>query len=662
MFEPDLLELQEFAVWVVSFSVFIMLVAFFGCVCGCKKKNGDKDDWLGKEGKLKPLNNLDEDQALQSNGEAQRVANRASTANRSLPDIPINELRDTDPTWDLNQLTNTSDNCSELYATVGETPNSELEAKSKKRQAPSIPSPENSPSESAPVGSKVLAHQYAKLSHPYARVKPPPPKNDAYASTSTVTQPSMELESSENTPGTQGGSQTTLSSGTDQPIPPPRTRRSSSQSNLFHASSSSPTVTMARSANTLPSYPASSSPALVLDSIPAGPAIMGKISASQELPYITLPIDNARSNHVPVDLPNAEGEVGAVGNDVADNAGAADDVDQRNPGAGHFSGDSQDSSKGYTSISVREPLASIRAQTGQLSRRTDPHYATVSDDSDEMYAAIEDRSGSDTYAQIVPLPQQQPPPPSVDSLRNTLAENHSRQASSSSAASTAATVGSPKPEKRQANSPLPPPPAVPPPNVSPPLTPSPLPQSKLEEMYAKVIKKKGSKESTPTHSAAKEGASRTEPGHASLDLNSGYESLPSGRPPVEPNYESMSSSIPDNDSASGYAVVALKNPNYPGYEEVRNSNRTSFHQQSDPNYEELGHKSDSSVHEPNYEMLNGEPNYEPLKSNSSAQDDPNYESVLSLREPPYEQLDKKATDSSGDLIYATVNKSNKKAL
>lgn len=44
-----------------------------------------------------------------------------------------------------------------------------------------------------------------------------------------------------------------------------------------------------------------------------------------------------------------------------------------------------------------------------------------------MYAAIEDRSGSDTYAQIVPLPQQQPPPPSVDSLRSTVAENHSRQ-------------------------------------------------------------------------------------------------------------------------------------------------------------------------------------------------------------------------------------------
>lgn len=54
--------------------------------------------------------------------------------------------------------------------------------------------------------------------------------------------------------------------------------------------------------------------------------------------------------------------------------------------------------EGYTSISVREPLARI------LGRRGDPHYATVSDDSDEMYAAIEERntSGSETYAQISP--------------------------------------------------------------------------------------------------------------------------------------------------------------------------------------------------------------------------------------------------------------------
>lgn len=40
--------------------------------------------------------------------------------------------------------------------------------------------------------------------------------------------------------------------------------------------------------------------------------------------------------------------------------------------------------EGYTSISVREPLANIRAQTkeiNKLQRDLDPHYSTVSDDS-----------------------------------------------------------------------------------------------------------------------------------------------------------------------------------------------------------------------------------------------------------------------------------------
>lgn len=48
--------------------------------------------------------------------------------------------------------------------------------------------------------------------------------------------------------------------------------------------------------------------------------------------------------------------------------------------------------EGYTSISVREPLANILAQTknAQQSRRTsrpivDPHYATVSDDSGKLF-------------------------------------------------------------------------------------------------------------------------------------------------------------------------------------------------------------------------------------------------------------------------------------
>lgn len=66
---------------------------------------------------------------------------------------------------------------------------------------------------------------------------------------------------------------------------------------------------------------------------------------------------------------------------------------------------------------MREPLANIIAQTNKNAQMrrpqiSDSHYATVSDDSDEMYAAIDDpnnpgdlyTSGSETYAQIQPPP------------------------------------------------------------------------------------------------------------------------------------------------------------------------------------------------------------------------------------------------------------------
>lgn len=106
-------------------------------------------------------------------------------------------------------------------------------------------------------------------------------------------------------------------------------------------------------------------------SIDVSAAISGRISASQELPYMTPPIASI--------VPSQQ----------------------------HFSGDSQDSSsksinwskfsvqcdsltffsEGYTSISVREPLANIIAQTNQQNKQRrrneiqDSHYATVSDDS-----------------------------------------------------------------------------------------------------------------------------------------------------------------------------------------------------------------------------------------------------------------------------------------
>ncbi|CAK1544050.1 unnamed protein product [Leptosia nina] len=197
--------------------------------------------------------------------------------------------------------------------------------------------------------------------------------------------------------------------------------------------------------------------------ISASIAISGQLPSSQELPYITPPSPRP------------------------------------NPDITHFSGDSTDSAKGYTSISVREPLSNIRAQS--IKPPSQPHYATVSDDSDEMYAAIEEASmgeGSDTYAQIPdPRTRRTPVNPPVSTTHaptanpthlvpvttsanivthevaihtrrsappeigaSTSHATHSRQASLSSCSNSAGALGSPKPEKRQANSPLPPPPST----------------------------------------------------------------------------------------------------------------------------------------------------------------------------------------------------------
>lgn len=88
--------------------------------------------------------------------------------------------------------------------------------------------------------------------------------------------------------------------------------------------------------------------------------------------------------------------------------------------------------EGYSSISVREPLANLKARNPEMNvgrqrigasqhhqqpDSLDPHYATVSDveDSDEMYAAIaevqpiyESGAGSDTYAKINDRSDNQP--------------------------------------------------------------------------------------------------------------------------------------------------------------------------------------------------------------------------------------------------------------
>ncbi|XP_011162275.1 uncharacterized protein LOC105197515 isoform X2 [Solenopsis invicta] len=395
-----------------------------------------------------------------------RNENKTTSANRSLPDIPKDKNREHEVDSVPQDIYEASEIIgefhSELYATVQDAAQEQMPERKTEiiLQGCSLP--------------QDTSHQYTRFAtsvsdnveHPYAQLQ-----NVQKTETSQITRNNINQVAIVEKPSTS------INQSNGSPIAPPRTRRSSSHNSLLNSETH---------------Y-----------DIQAANAISGGVQANQDLPYMTPPLLTL--------LPHP----------------------QHNNPQQHFSGDSQDS-KGYTSISVREPLANIIAQTKATYRQnqsvrpiTDPHYATVSDDSDEMYAAIDEQdkvytSGSETYAQIQPMASEAhrqaqreqtafcqllrteemhsaPQPPSVDSLRH-VAHAHSRQASSSSATSSIINLGSPKPEKRQANSPLPPPPEATAEGYASidkksksddkGLRSSLSPGKSLEDMYAKVIKKK----------------------------------------------------------------------------------------------------------------------------------------------------------------------------
>ncbi|XP_058800652.1 uncharacterized protein LOC131669639 isoform X2 [Phymastichus coffea] len=475
--------------WVISVGALVSFVGLIvACICSCRRNN-NKSEFIGIAGMVK-ITHPDNDgfTRISTSSEAVQTISqdivdgsgkRSNTANRSLPDIPKdkNVECETDPELRdaiYEATENISGDPSELYATVQDKNGNKREIRDKQSL-----SQQSSQDETASLYARLQTPQTSSEEHPYAQVQNVP-KTETVQHNKNNSMRIVDLVA----PST--------STAGNLPIAPPRSRRSSSHNSLLDQP---------------------------VD-IPAASAISGGIQANQDLPYMTPPI------LMPLPQPPQS---------------------QNNSPQQHFSGDSQDS-KGYTSISVREPLANIIAQTKSAQQQreanrniTDPHYATVSDDSDEMYAAIDEQdkiytSGSETYAQIQPMaievnrPVQTeqaiihmpgpsraeenyalaPQPPSVDSLRH-VAHAHSRQASSSSATSSVANPSSPKPEKRQANSPLPPPPENPMDmyavvdkrnktdnrgSVA-----SNLGKS-LEDMYAKVMKKKRDSVEDELNSAA----------------------------------------------------------------------------------------------------------------------------------------------------------------
>lgn len=356
-----------------------------------------------------------------------------------------------------------------------------------------------------------------------------------------------------------------------------------------------------------------------------------------------------------------------------------------------------------------------------------------------MYAAIEDQnlytSGSETYAQIqapmtvsveinatAPPPIQQPPQAStsqpsqpvsrfnrmsssshqvnlneepsaasVEALKNL----HSRQASSSSCTSSVGNIGSPKPEKRQANSPLPPTPKGQ--HQSRNSTSSIMeyhegakikdsnnnsskvkqsPSKDLEGMYAKVMKKNKlssvpSENSSPVLNRHEAPASdvtdgATEPPakmgneyetidkkrNRTRNSDSGYETIPADRnnnKETSDDYQTIPS------SAAHYAQINEKAPK---------AKMSLFHEESndlidDPKYETLkldkkvqkkgpGSNATDSDYDPNYEMVMSKNQSKTSSSSSST-----------LKDDGYSQIDKKPKDVSDDESipgYSTIRK------
>ncbi|KAK7082917.1 hypothetical protein SK128_011439 [Halocaridina rubra] len=561
--------------WVVLITVGFTIVLFiFLAFCVCAKKDDSYDEYElsqgittvkvchdGGENGLGSYPRINGSNTPRGSDEASEASSRC-TLKRELPAIPQSAQPDPAPIECKVERTQ-SQHSSDLYAAVGDVNdggNSMAKVIGGVQVLPSnaigqggraavirdasVTSPTSPTSPSELEGSGAVAHSYAKVkkNHPYAHVKLPK-KDHPYAKvvrddsedpeTDTDNYDDPKAITKDKSPGWKSESayepappvpekRFDIEEDSAQASAPPEGGGLMSTSMISGSSAKGPSSPRSPHLNTRSSMagsdasPTSSYGAgMATDrppstEIPAAMAISGRTPANEELPYMTPPLHH-QNGEAGIEMPSQQ----------------------------NFSGDSQDS-RGYTSISVREPLAALKAQTPGAST-TQPlqnapgegegYYMTVSDDSaDEMYACIYEGTrgvGSETYAQIEPRTTHPPPPPqmpspshppstpsplstrggsqpppappSVDSLRHVV---HSRQASSSSAASTV--MGSPGAEKRGTRSPLPPlpqgdsslysasspqppqPPHSPPRSVPPVERPT---QRALEEMYAKVMKK-----------------------------------------------------------------------------------------------------------------------------------------------------------------------------
>jgi len=379
----------------------------------------------------------------------------------------------------------------------------------------------------------------------------------------------------------------------------------------------------------------------------------------------------------------------------------------------HFSGDSQDSfsAKGYTSISVREPLSMIR-DIRQACPPQPPiqegNYVTLSETSDEMYAAIEDTvymnpGGKDSSAE---KDDDESDPNNMYSKVDKTKKRNDRQTKSYDPSNSYARVNKPvmNSQHSQSNDNL----------GARPKQRSPRTSGKLEDIdYSEYEvahsdhpsygeSHRLSYEHTPTRTYNMNRSyheeyrprvdSNRDPGYETVpyaesqlsERDPGYEVVPQNRGMArDPDYETVPSELKDpgyetvpqrtriNSIDPGYETVPQKRE--PGYESVKpkEPGYEAVKQPHDPGYETVdGHKSKHKngpsygprSYPPDYDSVNRDPGYE-----SVGFKDPGYETVPHKRthslEPGYETVaDRSRRGSSvGEVRYSKVNKKQRAA-
>jgi len=366
----------------------------------------------------------------------------------------------------------------------------------------------------------------------------------------------------------------------------------------------------------------------------------------------------------------------------------------------HFSGDSQDSfsTKGYTSISVREPLAMIRdirnigAPQGSVIQ--EGNYVTLSETSDEMYAAIEDTvymnpGGKDSLDKE----DDESDPNNMYSKVDKVKKKTDRNTKSYDASNPYATVNKPSTVNKQMSKSSD--------NLGA------RPKQRSPRVGARVsgnVDTVDYSEYEVSHTDRRPASNQpqlfnmarsyhedyrprpdpnyeTLPPYAESQLSGrdpGYEIVQSGNRLRDPDYETVSSEIKD----PGYEVVSQPrgrvNSIDPGYETVPQKREPGYESVKgpvDPGYETVHHTSRNkhSSYGPRsfpggYETVSRDPGYESVGFR-----DPGYETVNNKRavslEPGYETLPERVPGPSqmtkdnvnSDQVYSVVNKKQRAA-